>query len=218
MTAWNAESFIAEALDSALAQTRPPDEIIVNDDGSTDGTVTVVQGYVDRVTLLPGQHRGQSTGKNQALARATGDHIAFLDADDLWLPHHLERLLAALDDAPEPDAAFGATDEFIDSDGTTDEARVPRLGAVGPLLSGSLLRRSLFDRVGVFLPGVELGDWIDWWSRATSAGARFVLLPEVLTRRRLHQHNTTLEQAGHRDQYLRVVRERLAALRRSEAL
>lgn len=217
MTAWNAESFIAEALDSALAQTRLPDEMVVNDDGSTDSTVEVVQSYGDRVTLLTGEHEGQSNGKNRALDQASGGFIAFLDADDLWLPHHLEHLLAAFDDDPSLDAAFGATDEFVDADGASDDARVPRLGAVGPLLSGSLLRRSLFDRVGTFSPEVALGDWIDWWSRATSAGARVVHLPEVLTRRRLHQHNTTLEQVGERHEYLRVMRDRLAAQRRAEA-
>jgi glycosyltransferase involved in cell wall biosynthesis len=217
MTAWNAESFIAEALDSALAQTRSLDEMVVNDDGSTDRTVEVVQRYGDRITLLASEHEGQSTGKNRALDRATGDFIAFLDADDVWLPHHLEHLLAAFDGDPSLDAAFGATDEFIDARGASDDVRVPRLGAVGPLLSGSLLRRSLVDRVGTFRPEVALGDWVDWWSRATSADARVVHLPEVLTRRRLHQHNTTMAQVGEHHEYLRVMRDRLAAKRRAEA-
>jgi glycosyltransferase involved in cell wall biosynthesis len=217
MTAWNAESFIAEALDSALTQTRPPDELVVNDDGSTDGTVEVVQRYGGAVTLLTSEHAGQSAGKNRALAQATGDFIAPLDADDVWLPHHLERLLGVFDDDPSLDAAFGATDEFVDAGGSSDVARVPRIGAVGPLLSGALLRRSLFDRVGGFRSDIGLGDWIDWWSRATSGDARFLLLDEVLTRRRLHRHNTTIERAGHRGEYLRVMRDRLAAKRGSEA-
>jgi glycosyltransferase involved in cell wall biosynthesis len=214
MTAWNAAAFIGEALDSAFAQTRPPDEVIVNDDGSTDGTLEVVRGYGSRVAALTGPHRGQSDGKNRALDHATGDLIALLDADDLWLPHHLERLLAVLDDDPGVEAVFGATDEFVD-EGGSDHTRVPRLGAVGPLLSGALLRRSLFDRVGRFRSGVELGDWMDWWSRATVAGVRHVELAEVSTRRRLHAHNTTVARVGRRDEYLRIVRERLAAKRQA---
>ena len=69
------------------------------------------------VTVLTGEHLGQSHGKNRALGRATGELIAFLDADDLWLPRRLDRQLAVLAEDPSIEAVFGATDEFIDAGG-----------------------------------------------------------------------------------------------------
>jgi len=93
--AYNAGRYIGRAIDSVLAQTRPPDEIIVVDDGSTDDTAAVVRGYGDKVRFIRQENAGASVARNTGIEAATGDWIAFLDADDEWLAEHL-RLHAGL--------------------------------------------------------------------------------------------------------------------------
>ena len=89
--AYNAEQHIGRAIDSVLAQTRPADEIIVIDDGSTDATAEVIRSFGDRVTLIQQKNAGVSVARNTGIEAATGDWIAFLDADDEWLPEKLKR-------------------------------------------------------------------------------------------------------------------------------
>ena len=100
--AYNAADTIARALDSVLAQSRQPSEIIVVDDSSSDATAAVVQAYADRgVTLveLP-ERRGAAGARNEGIRQATGDAIAFLDADDEWLSPKLELQIAVLTSSP----------------------------------------------------------------------------------------------------------------------
>lgn len=214
MTAWNAERFIGEAIASVLAQTRPPDQVVVNDDGSTDGTRDVLAGFGAAITVLASPHQGTSAGRNRALEVADGDVLAFLDADDLWLPAKLEHQLAALAGDAELDAVFSATDEFIDARGAP-RTRPPRAGAVGPLPSALAIRRHAAARVGPFRPDVPVGDWIDWWSRAMQSGVRWRHDPQVLVRRRLHADNNSVRHAGENAVYLDIVRQRLAERRGS---
>lgn len=209
ITAWNAERFLDQALDSVFAQTRPAAEVIVTDDGSTDGTAAVVRRYGDAVTLIEAPHGGVSRGRNLAIERATGDLWAFLDADDLWRPQNLEIQVAALVADPSLDAVFCGTDEFVD-DGGAPAHRAARLGVVGPLVSSLLIRAEAARRIGPFDATLIVGDWIDWWGRATQLGVRYANLPEVLADRRLHAHNNSVRGAANNGQYLRIIRDRLA--------
>lgn len=84
--AYNAERYIGRAIESVLAQTRPVDEIIVIDDGSTDNTAGVVRAFGDKVKLILKENGGVSIARNAGITAATGNWIAFLDADDEWLP------------------------------------------------------------------------------------------------------------------------------------
>lgn len=95
--AYNAERFIADALDSVGAQTLPPAECIVVDDGSTDATATIARTHSHCTACVSGPNRGVSEARNLGAARARGTHLAFLDADDAWLPERLERMLGRLE-------------------------------------------------------------------------------------------------------------------------
>jgi len=88
--AYNAEKYIGRAIDSVLAQSRRPDEIIVVDDGSTDGTAGVVESYGSQVRCIRQENGGASVARNSGIEAATGRWIAFLDADDEWLPEKLQ--------------------------------------------------------------------------------------------------------------------------------
>ncbi len=118
--AWNVEPYIARAIDSALAQTRAPDEILVVDDGSTDGTADIVRGYGDRIRYMHQPQTGAAEARNRGIEQATGRWVAFLDADDQWLPDKLARQMDLL--ARNPDIVWCYSNYFLrykDSDRQT---------------------------------------------------------------------------------------------------
>ena len=88
--AYNVESYLAEAIDSALLQTVPPAEIIVVDDGSTDGTQRVAERFENKIRYFRQPNAGPGRARNRGLAEARSDWVAFLDGDDIWLPRKLQ--------------------------------------------------------------------------------------------------------------------------------
>src|SRR5690348_3025712 len=96
--AYNAANCIQRAIDSALAQTLPPREVIVVDDGSTDETPRLVVSYGERVHLIQQSNAGPGAARNRAVRASRGEWLAMLDADDSWLPQKLERQLAYIGD------------------------------------------------------------------------------------------------------------------------
>lgn len=99
--AWNAERSIVSAVESCVAQSLPPQEIIVVDDGSTDGTRALLKArFGDRIRIVPQENSGPSAARNKGLSLAVGTHIAFQDADDIWHPRKLETAAAVLQKSP----------------------------------------------------------------------------------------------------------------------
>ena len=99
--AYNSESTVGRTIESVLAQTYPRREIIVINDGSSDGTQAAIQKYGDRIILLNQENLGQGAARNRGLERCSGDFIAFLDADDYWLPGFMEACVSFLGSFPE---------------------------------------------------------------------------------------------------------------------
>jgi glycosyltransferase involved in cell wall biosynthesis len=191
--AYNVADFVREAVESALAQTFRDIEVIVVDDGSTDGsTDTLSDLYDPRLRIVRMGHGGSAAARNAGLRQATGGLVAFLDADDSWPPQNLERQYAYLENHPEVDMTFGHSllvDEagrslgFKSSScaGTISLSRLLRTNEIG---NGSclLLRREALDRAGWFDPKLSACVDIDVWMRV--AGLRpgnTVAIPEVLT-------------------------------------
>ncbi|MEB3293017.1 MAG: glycosyltransferase family A protein, partial [Synechococcales bacterium] len=163
--AYNAEPFIAETLDSVLQQTMTAFEVIVVNDGSTDQTAAIVERYMqkdDRITLITQENRGLSPTRQRGKAASKGEFLAFLDADDIWMPTHLEAHLQHFAANPQLGISFGRV-EFIQADSTpTGALSNLRLRQIQPqhlyyenLLvtpSNTVMRRIAFEQVGGFDP------------------------------------------------------------------
>jgi glycosyltransferase involved in cell wall biosynthesis len=179
---YNAAPYLAETVASAWAQTRPPDEIIIVDDGSTDASAAVAENLTPPVRLIRQTNQGVGVALNKALAAASGELIAFLDSDDLWVREKLEWQLAALAD-PALDGVFGHMELFGDIR--------PAPPAPGLVKGTLLVRRTAFDRFGTFDPGNRLAEFIDWHGRAIEQGFRWQMLPQTVYLRRVHKASTS---------------------------
>ena len=104
---YQAERWIGEALDSILGQTRAPDEVVVVDDGSTDGTAAILEAYGDRIRVVRQPNAGYPTAMNRAIRESHGSYVAPCGADDIWEPRKLEWQAEALVADPGLDVLFG---------------------------------------------------------------------------------------------------------------
>jgi glycosyltransferase involved in cell wall biosynthesis len=215
---YNAEAYLGEAIDSALAQSYRPIEIIVVDDGSDDASGTVARRYGDAVRYERQPRAGNGAARNHAVALATGDLFTFLDADDRFAPGALQRLADVLKDDPSLQAVYGHVREFVSPDLDADalaRLRPPIDRIAGCLPTNMLMRRDAFLLVGEFATGLRVGVTVDWSARAQELGMATTLLDDVLFERRLHASNNGIREREHRSHYLQVVK---AALDRRRAL
>lgn len=212
----NNDAYVTGAIESVLAQTRPAQEIIVVDDGSTDRSAERVQGFGERVRYRYQTNQGAAAARNTGVRLARGELIAFLDADDLWCRDKLALQCAALDRAPAPTLVFGHVEHFHSPESAGElRSRVhcPPNPLPGYLPSTLLVRREHFDKVGVFETGWRVGEFLDWYMRAQEQGARVTLLPQVVARRRVHRSNQGLTRRSAREDYARILHARLARAR-----
>jgi glycosyltransferase involved in cell wall biosynthesis len=218
--AYNAAPYLAEAIDSAFGQTHQPVEVIVVDDGSEDGTEAVARAYGDRIFFERLEHRGIGSARNRAVELSHGDYLAFLDADDRFLPTKLEHQLAALESDSELDIVFGFIHEFISPDVPPETQATMRRPAPASPWTGPnvmLIRREAFDRVGAFSTDFRVGEGIDWYARAAEAGLKSLMLREVVLERRLHGQNSSVREPQSRSDYLQVVRSAVERRRARDA-
>ncbi len=218
MPAFNAALYLRTAIDSVLAQTHQPLELIVVDDGSTDATASVMASYGARIIAVDAvENGGIGAARNRGLAEATGAFVAFMDADDIWPADKLARQLQVFADDPGLDLSFGHMQCFISPE-LPEAVKALRHCPVEPLpafvAATMLARRASFDRVGLFDASLRVGEFIDWYARARDAGLRSHLLADILLMRRIHETNTGVTQRTHYRDYVRVARE---ALRRKTA-
>jgi glycosyltransferase involved in cell wall biosynthesis len=190
----NGERFLGEALDSILAQTHLPTELIVVDDGSTDRSQEIAESYGDRVVLLRQPNRGPAAARNRGIRAARGELLAFLDADDLWHPAKLDRQVAFLRAHPEVDLCLTRYRNFWAPELADEQERYENHALSQPSSAfniGTLLaRRELFDRT-LFNEELRYGENTDWFMAVLRRGARAEVLPEDLAQRRFHAASTT---------------------------
>lgn len=203
--AYNAAATIADTIHSVQEQTYSHWEWIIVDDGSTDSTATIIQQFNDpRIQLLSSLHTGlPGKGRNMALARARGDYIAFIDADDLWLPDKLALQVDYLTTHPSVGLVFSTYYEWHSND--------PGLGRLVPNIRGLpnpgmlvrelctrffigtssvMVRRSLLDTWGGFDETLDVAEDYELWLRL-APHTLYGFLERPLMRHRLHTHNLT---------------------------
>jgi glycosyltransferase involved in cell wall biosynthesis len=190
---YNYGRYIAEAVESALAQTMAPREVIVVDDGSTDDTEAVVRKFGDKVRYIRQENAGVCAARNRGVAESTGEYIAFLDADDIWDPTKLEKQLAVFESDPEIGLVHCGMLEFDGETGETialhlegqkgwvaDELLLwERPAIVGP--GGTIMvRRGVFEEVGGFDEQMKVSeDWDFCYRVARRYKVGFVAEPMV---------------------------------------
>ena len=210
--AHNSGPYIAPALDSILAQKHRPIEILVVDDGSTDSTAEMVRGYAPEVRVIEQEQRGHPAARNTGIRAAAGEFLGFLDHDDLWSPDKLELQIACFERNPRLDLVFGHIQNFFTPELPPEErARlaVPLRPLPGLLQGAMLARRRSFDRVGLFSEQRSVGDFLDWYGRATEARMNIEMLPQTVVYRRIHANNFQRTHQHQRREYLRAVKELL---------
>ncbi|MDP8975950.1 MAG: glycosyltransferase family 2 protein [Actinomycetota bacterium] len=213
----NGERYLGDALQSVLDQTHADLEVIVVDDGSTDRSAGVAKDFGAAIHLVRQAHMGGGAARNSGIQRARGQALALLDADDVWEPTKLERQLAALDEEPQLDLVFTHAAEFVSGDRPDLVGRlVPRQPGPAYLTSALLARAEAVRAVGPFATHVTLGEWLDWYARASERGLRHRMLAEVLVRRRLHAGNLGVSHRDLRSEYALVLKAALDRRRATE--
>ncbi|WP_080054725.1 glycosyltransferase family 2 protein [Spirosoma aerolatum] len=196
---YNAEPYITECIESVLAQTYQPQQIIVINDGSTDQSLDKLMPYAQHrlIQLQTRENRGVAATLNEAIDLAEGDLIAFLDADDVWLPYKLQQQVTCLQTNPSVDACFGYVRQFISPDlplAVQAGIHCPSEPQPGWLKQTMLIRRNAFQKTGLFSTVYHTGDFIDWFMRAKEAGLPYIMLPDTVTFRRLHRSGLASQQ------------------------
>lgn len=217
---YNGACYLAAAIESVLAQSLPPAEVIVVDDGSTDDGAAVACAFGPPVSVLTQTNRGPAAARNLGVAHSSGDLLAFLDADDLWLPDKLARQMQVLQDDPLCAAVVGRVENFISPElGVAQRWALAQAAAqTGDVHVGALLiRREAFRRIGGFDPRWRHTEFVEWWARAARLNLQYTVLPELVLRRRLHANNLTRREQNGRQEYPTMLREHVRKLREGSA-
>lgn len=210
---FNGARYLGEAIDSVLGQTHPAIDVIVVDDGSTDGSAEIAGRYAERVRVVRQENRGQVAALNAGIAQAMGEYVAFLDADDLWEPEKIARQLDRF--AARPGLGYCVTwiRNFLSPELEADRPTLnPALfqDTPGYAVSTLMARRDLFDDIGLFDAGWKHANKTAWFLRARDLGIAGEEIDQVLVRRRLHTDNVSQRHARRSlDEYLRLVKQSL---------
>lgn len=211
---YNHELYIGETIESVLTQTHRPLEVIVVDDGSTDGTAAVIARFGDRVRYVYQTNAGPAAARNKGAELANGAYLAWLDSDDLWREDKLERQLAFLRARPDVDICLTYLQNFWIDDLADEAARLkdsPRSRPLpGYVFAAVLMSREAYGRIGPSNAAIYHGDGTDWMMRAMDSGAKIEVLPEVMVWRRYHHTNISrVDSSGDAETFLILLKRHL---------
>lgn len=215
---YNCQQYLASAIESVLSQTYQAQEIVVVDDGSTDNSAAIAQSFAPLVTYSLIENSGSSTAVNHGINLAQGSLIGFLDSDDLWIENKLALQIAAFTDNPEMEAVFGHMSQFKSpelSEATKSKLKIPVEVIPAYNRDTLLIKRESLERVGLFDPKIRMGEFVDWYLKASDQGLKSIMLSEVLAKRRVHQTNMGIREHKSRIEYVRLLKASLDRRRKS---
>jgi len=190
---YNREQFLGETLDSIFALDYVPFEVMVVDDGSTDGSAEIAQSYAD-VHYFRQENRGPGAARNIGIEASRGEFVAFVDSDDVVLPHKLSAQVGYLLDHPDVTATLGRQEWITPPPNAVPDLVWGDLDGITPI--SIVIRRAALIEVGCFNPALRGPEDVDLLVRLREGGYRFLVLPEVVLRRRYHGDNLV---AGRRE-------------------
>jgi glycosyltransferase involved in cell wall biosynthesis len=230
---FNVERYVAQAVESALGQSHPDVQVVVVNDGSTDGSVDALAPYRDRIVYVEQANRGLAGTRNRALREATGEYVALLDADDVWLPDRLERMVSHLEGHPE--VGFVTSDAFFMHEDEPSDVRYYEhfdfLLQGDPFGTGdqrywilfhnfvmgmTVVRRALFERHGYFEESLRTSEDWDLWIRFIFAGERAGLVNEPLCYYRIRADSLSADRHRVYHDALRVLERAVSGLGRDD--
>ncbi|GAB4040476.1 glycosyltransferase [Spirosoma gilvum] len=193
----NAQPFLATCVASIRQQTQLPDELLVVDGASQDGTMEWLHQQPD-VTIISQTGRGIANARNTGISAANGEYIAFLDADDTWEPQKLARQFALLRQNQALQAVTGHLTKSNDPEKTEWVAMTP---------SGFLFTRKVFDQFGLFNENWTVASDHEWFIRAIRQGLLYEVIPEVVVQKGIHDQNLSItKRKRYRSEMMTIMR------------
>jgi glycosyltransferase involved in cell wall biosynthesis len=209
--------YLKFALKSIFEQTNQDFEVIVIDDGSTDGTEKLVSSFQE-CRYYYQENMGVSKAKNKGVQLAKGHYISFLDSDDFWHPQKLEKQLLEFNTNKNVDIVFTHGEQFISQELHEEEKKrlyCPPQPMPAPISSSLLCSHETFDRIGEFDEEILVGIDIDWYLRAKSKDLSIKILPDTLLYRRVHLSNSGFTHRDKKQQHISVVKAHLDRIRKN---
>lgn len=215
---YNAEEYVGEAIESVLNQTVEPLEILVINDGSTDGSAEKVKEYAPDVKLISQKNKGIGGARNTGIKKAKGELFAFLDSDDLWPEDHLKNLISVLENNEDISIVSGHVKQFLNDESEELSSRIPEGQEVMPgyVAGASIIKKQVFNEVGLFDESLTLAEYVDWFSRAKDAGFKYKLIEDIVLKRRIHTSNIGVQKRDKLNDYTKVLMASIKRKRESE--
>jgi len=213
MPVYNCEKYVAEAIQGVLDQTYKNIELICINDGSIDGSIDILKSFGDKIVLIDSiENGGIGKARNLGIKVATGEFIAFMDADDIWKSTKLEMQIKHFQNNPNLDISFTYMNCFISPE-LSDEIKKIRYCPPDPmpgyLACSALVRNESFYKVGLFNEKWKMGEFIDWFAKAKELNIKYGIISDIGLLRRIHNTNTGVTQRKSRNDYIKIIRESL---------
>jgi glycosyltransferase involved in cell wall biosynthesis len=212
--AYNNAAYLTEAVESVRRQTRPPRRIVLVDDGSTDNTPDVAAALRAEGTVpldyVRQDNAGPAAAMNRGAAMVDSELIAFHSADDIWVAEKTAWQLVHIESGA--DLVFGHLQNFVSPEldaATAAGLHCPPEPMPGASAGTLLTRLETFRKVGPLNERFQVGEFIDWFARASDLGLKVATLPQVVSMRRLHGRNHSLTRKSQDIGYAHVLKAML---------
>lgn len=214
---FNGEKYLAEAIESVLSQRYAPVEIIVVDDGSSDGSAKIAAQYKDHVRYFYQSHAGPAAARNLGIRQSSGQVIAFIDSDDIWPPDKLRKQIQCLEMFPEADVIQGVVRRIFLSEmkkSFSDESSLDLMFLYSNLGS-MIMRRAVFERIGFFNESLPFHEDTDFWIRIRESQLLVAVQKTIALIYRIHGRNMSLGK-GFKEAGLLAILQRSLERRRNK--